>query len=171
MVQAVIIMLYEMFAIFIALEMTATKAWYIYIRQYDQGRKNVIVRPPFLVVLLIFCVLVGIYLTNQNILGRIFYGSRGDQIIPLVGQSGIFFSCVLAPLLSCFSVFLIRVTDKKYVETTSYMKYIWGFVAVWFGLETILNMTINLSWLYIRILPMFATFWLIEKISPKQIEE
>ena len=57
------------------------------------------------------------------------------------------------------------------METTSYMKYIWGFVAVWFGLETILNMTINLSWLYIRILPMFATFWFIEKISPKQIEE
>lgn len=376
MVQAVIIMLYEMFAIFMALEMTATKAWYIYTRQYDQGRKNVIVRPPFLVVLVIFCVLVGIYLTNQNILngniflvndvanevdesiqdvsslvkivwqcitawffvyginrqkdkyavdekrrhvgiaiiymllyviityigqarisrwytlvsaitaifvlislfpgekkkiamttiipvvalilmasalktglgiqrgtgslyslfsklitatsgdayfagpvsvnnaiglskingvglhniiydifnnmpiinhlvdtnnstvylynahlGRIFYGSRGDQIIPLVGQSGIFFSWVLAPLLSCFSVFLIRATDKKYVETTSYMKYIWGFVAVWFGLETILNMTINLSWLYIRILPMFATFWFIEKISPKQIEE
>lgn len=376
MVQAVIIMLYEMFAIFMALEMTATKAWYIYTRQYDQGRKNVIVSPPFLVVLVIFCVLVGIYLTNQNILngniflvndvanevdesiqdvsslvkivwqcitawffvyginrqkdkyavdkkrrhvgiaiiymllyviityigqarisrwytlvsaitaifvlislfpcekkmiamttiipvvalilmasalktglgiqrgtgslyslfsklitptsgdayfagpvsvnnaiglsktngvglhniiydifnnmpiinhlvdtnnstvylynahlGRIFYGSRGDQIIPLVGQSGIFFSWVLAPLLSCFSVFLIRATDKKYVETTSYMKYIWGFVAVWFGLETILNMTINLSWLYIRILPMFATFWFIEKISPKQIEE
>lgn len=376
MVQAVIIMLYEMFAIFMALEMTATKAWYIYTRQYDQGRKNVIVRPPFLVVLVIFCVLVGIYLTNQNILngniflvndvanevdesiqdvsslvkivwqcitawffvyginrqkdkyavdkkrrhvgiaiiymllyviityigqarisrwytlvsaiaaifvlislfpakkktivrttiipvvililiasvlkaglytkggngnvyslisklitpttgdayfagpvsvnnaiglsqtynvgfhniiydifnnmpvvnhfikpgnstvylynaylGRIFNGSGGDQIIPLVGQSGIFFSWVLAPLLSCFSVFLIRATDKKYVETTSYMKYIWGFVAVWFGLETILNMTINLSLLYIRILPMFATFWFIEKISPKQIEE
>lgn len=111
-----------------------------------------------------------VYLYNAH-LGRIFYGSRGDQIIPLVGQSGIFFSWVLAPLLSCFSVFLIRATDKKYVETTSYMKYIWGFVAVWFGLETILNMTINLSWLYIRILPMFATFWFIEKISPKQIEE
>ena len=73
MVQAVIIMLYEMFAIFMALEMTATKAWYIYTRQYDQGRKNVIVRPPFLVVLVILCVLVGIYLTNQNILnGNIF---------------------------------------------------------------------------------------------------
>ena len=376
MVQAVIIMLYEMFAIFMTLEMTATKAWYIYTRQYDQGRKNVIARPPFLVVLVIFCVLVGIYLTNQNILngniflvngvanevdesiqdvsslvkivwqcitawffvyginrqkdkyavdkkrrhvgiaiiymllyviiiyigqarisrwytlvsaitaifvlislfpcekkmiamttivpvgalilmasalktglgiqrgtgslyslfsklitptsgdaylagpvsvnnaiglsktnevgfhniiydifnnmpiinhlvdtnnstaylynaylGRIFYGSRGDQIIPLVGQSGIFFSWIFAPLLSCFSVFLIRSMDKKYVKTTSYVKYIWGFIAVWFGLETILNMTINLSWLYIRILPMFATFWFIEKISPKQIEK
>ena len=51
------------------------------------------------------------------------------------------------------------------------MKYVWGIVAIWFGLETILNMTINLSWLYIRIIPMFATFWFIEKISPKQTEE
>ena len=372
MVQAVIVMLYEMFAVFIVLEVTATKAWYIYTKQYNQGRKSVTVRPPFLVVIVIFCVLVGIYLTNQNILngniflvndvtnevdesiqdvsgmvkivwqcmtawffvyginrqkdkyavdnkrmhvgisimymlmyviityigqarisrwyklvsaitaifvlislfpgekkmiaqttivpvialilmasalksglgferetgslyslfsklitptsgdayfagpvsvnnaiglskadgvglhniiydifnnmpiinhlvdtnnstvylyngylGRIFYGSRGDQIIPLVGQSGIFFSWVLAPLLSCISVLLIRATDKKYVETTSYMKYIWGFVAVWFGLGTILNMTISLSWLYIRIIPMFAIFWFVERVSLK----
>ncbi|RCA11264.1 hypothetical protein EA71_02019 [Enterococcus durans] len=109
------------------------------------------------------------YLYNAY-LGRIFNGSRGDQIISLVGQSGIFFSWVLAPLLSCISVILLRIADKKYVKATSYMKYVWGFVAVWFGLETILNMTINLSWVYIRIIPMFAVFWLIEKISPKQVE-
>ena len=83
----------------------------------------------------------------MDYLGRIFYWFKRRSIIPLVGQSGIFFSWVLAPLLSCISVLLIRATDKKYVETTSYMKYIWGFVAVWFGLGTILNMTISLSWL------------------------
>ena len=376
MVQAVVIMLYEMFAIFMVLELTAIKAWKIYARRYDQGKKNVVVKPPFLVVLIIFCALAGIYLTNQSILngniflvndvanevdesiqdvsslvkivwqcitawvfvyginrqkdkyavdrrrihvgisiifmliymlvtyigqarisrwytlvsaiaaifvlislypaekktiarttiipviililiasvlkaglytqggngnvyslisklitpttgdayfagpvsvnnaiglsqtnkvglhniiydifnnmpvvnhfikprnstvylynaylGRIFNGSGGDQIISLVGQSGIFFSWILAPLLSCISVFLLRAADKKYVETTSYMKYVWGIVAIWFGLETILNMTINLSWLYIRIIPMFVTFWFIEKISPKQTEE
>lgn len=375
MVQAVIIMLYEMFMIFMVLEVTATKAWRIYARQYDQGKKNILVKPPFLVVLIIFCALAGIYLTNQSILngnifqvtnvanefeesiqdvsslvmivwqcitawvfvysinrqkekytvdkrrthvsisiifmlvymlviyigqarisrwytlvsaiaaifvlislfpakkktivrttiipvvililiasvlkaglytkggngnvyslisklitpttgdayfagpvsvnnaiglsqtynvgfhniiyyifnnmpvvnhfikpgnstvylynaylGRIFNGSGGDQIISLVGQSGIFFSWILAPLLSCVSVFFLRAVDKKYVETTTYMKYVWGIVAIWFGLETILNMTINLSWLYIRIIPMFVTFWFIEKISPKQIE-
>lgn len=43
--------------------------------------------------------------------------------------------------------------------------------AVWFGLGTILNMTISLSWLYIRIIPMFAIFWFIERISLKQTEE
>ena len=376
MVQAVVIMLYEMFAIFMALEMTAIKAWRTHARQYEQNKNNIAVKPPFLVVLIIFCALAGIYLTNQSILngkiflvndvanevdesiqdvsslvkiiwqcttawvfvyginrqkdkyavdkrrihvgisivfmlmyilvtyigqarisrwytlvsaiaatfvlislfptekktiarttivpvvililiasvlkaglytkgwngsiysliskliipttvdayfagpvsvnnaiglsqtnkvgfhniiydifnnmpianhfikpgnstvylynaylGRIFNGSGGDQIIPLVGQSGIFFTWILAPLLSCISVFLLRATDKKYVETTSYMKYVWGIVAVWFGLETILNMTINLSWLYIRIIPMFVTFWFIEKISPKQTEE
>lgn len=376
MLQAVMIMLYEMFAIFMTLEVTAIKAWNIYVRECGQNRKNVVVKPPFLIVLVIFCALIGIYLTNQSILngniftindisnqvdesiqdvsslakivwqcitawvfvyginrqkdkyvvdkkrvhlgisimfmlvymivtyisqarisrwytlvsavaaifvlislfpdekktiarttiipviililiatilkaglytkggtdsayslisklitptsgdayfagpvsvnnaiglsrtnkvglhniiydifnnmpvvnhfikpknstvylynaylGRIFNGSGGDQIISLVGQSGIFFSWILAPLLSCISVALLRIADKKYVETTSYMKYVWGIVAIWFGLETILNMTINLSWLYIRIIPMFATFWFIEKISPKQTEE
>ena len=376
MVQAVIIMLYEMLAIFVMLEATAIKAWRIYDRQYDQSNKNVVVKPPFLVVLIIFCALVGIYLTNQSILngdiflvddmaneidesiqdvsslvkivwqcitawvfvyginrqkdrytvdmgrrhvgisivfmliymlvtyigqarisrwytlvsaiaaifvlislfpaekntitrttiipvvililiasvlkaglytkgensnvysliselitpttgdayfagpvsvnnaiglsknnkvglhnilydifnnmpvvnyfikprnstvylynaylGRTFDGSGGDQIISLVGQSGIFFSWILAPLLSCISVFLLRVADKKYIEATNYMKYVWGIVAIWFGLETILNMTINLSWIYIRIIPMFVVFWLIEKISPKQTDE
>lgn len=110
-----------------------------------------------------------VYLYNAY-LGRIFNGSRGDQIIPLAGQSGIFFTWVLAPLLSCISVFLLRIADKKYLETISYVKYVWAIVTVWLGLETILNMTINLSWLYIRIIPMFVTFWLIDKISPKQVE-
>lgn len=107
------------------------------------------------------------YLYNEY-LGRIFDGSRGDQIIPLIGQSGIFFTWILSPLLSCISVILLRLSDKKYMETYSYTKYVWGFVGVWFGVVTILNMTINLSWLYIRILPMFAMFWAMDKISKKK---
>ena len=107
------------------------------------------------------------YLYNDY-LGRIFDGSRGDQIIPLIGQSGIFFTWILSPLLSCISVILLRLSDKKYMETYSYTKYVWGFVGVWFGVVTILNMTINLSWLYIRILPMFAMFWAMDKISKKK---
>lgn len=110
------------------------------------------------------------YLYNSY-LGRIFNSSGGDQIISLVGQSGIFFSWIFAPLLSCISVLFLRFSDKKYLQTTNYMKYIWGFIAIWFGLETILNMTINLSWIYIRIIPMFIIFWLIDKISFKQIKK
>ena len=68
MVQAVVIMLYEMFAIFMALEMTAIKAWRTHARQYEQNKNNIAVKPPFLVVLIIFCALAGIYLTNQSIL-------------------------------------------------------------------------------------------------------
>ena len=73
MLQAVMIMLYEMFAIFMTLEVTAIKAWNIYVRECGQNRKNVVVKPPFLIVLVIFCALIGIYLTNQSILnGNIF---------------------------------------------------------------------------------------------------
>lgn len=73
MVQAVVILLYEMFMIFIVLEVTATKAWRIYARQYDQCKRNILLKPLFLVVLIIFCALAGIYLTNQSILnGNIF---------------------------------------------------------------------------------------------------
>lgn len=108
-----------------------------------------------------------VYLYNLY-LGRIFSNSSGDQIIPLVGQSYIFFGWILSPLLSVVSIILMRIADKQFFYATNYMKYVWAFISIWFGLETILNMTINLSWIYIRIIPLFITFWFIEKISYKQ---
>lgn len=104
-----------------------------------------------------------VYLYNLY-LGRIFSNSSGDQIIPLVGQSYIFFGWILSPLLSVVSIILMRIADKQFFYATNYMKYVWAFISIWFGLETILNMTINLSWIYIRIIPLFITFWFIEKL-------
>lgn len=116
MVQAVIVMLYEMFAVFIVLEVTATKAWYIYTKQYNQGRKSVTVRPPFLVVIVIFCVLVGIYLTNQNILnGNIFLvndvtNEVDESIQDVSGMVKIVWQCMTA----WFFVYGINRQKDKY---------------------------------------------------------
>lgn len=107
-----------------------------------------------------------VYLYNDYI-GRIFNGSRGDQIIPLVGQSIIYFSILFAPLLSVVSVLFFRFADKMFVKTITLSKYVWGIVSVWFGITTILNLTINLSWIYSKIIPMFFIFYLLDKVIPK----
>lgn len=87
-------------------------------------------------------------------IGRAYNGITGDQIIPLVGQSSIYFSYILAPLLSVLSVFLIRYFDRKYHESNTPMIYIFAFTSAWIGVITILNLTIFMSWLYVRIIPL-----------------
>ena len=97
------------------------------------------------------------YLYNQYV-GRIFESGRGDQIIPLVGQSMIFFTPLFAPLLSVISVFVLRFFDKHFKASNDYLKYIYAFAGVWFSVITVLNMTIALSWVYIRIIPLLVVF-------------
>lgn len=107
------------------------------------------------------------YLYNEYI-GRIFGNSPGDQIIPLVGQSYIYFTVVFAPFLSVISIIVLNMCDRFFIRNENFKKFAWAFTAVWFGIETILNMTINLSWIYIRIFPLFAVFWLIDIASPQK---
>lgn len=83
---------------------------------------------------------------------------RRDQIIPLIGQSFTWFGFVFAPLLSMISVALFMNLDVRFHEVYGIDKYKYAFFAVWCGTETVLNMTIWLSWLYIRIIPMFLLF-------------
>ena len=85
---------------------------------------------------------------------------RGDQIIPLVGQSVVWFSYVLAPFLSMFSIVLVKRLDLRYRESSSILTYLYAFTAVWSALMPILNFTIWLSWIYSRIVPAFVLFWL-----------
>lgn len=96
-------------------------------------------------------------------------GDRGDQIIPLVGQSLIYFGLLLSPLLSVISVKLTDYFDVKFNRDVSYLTFINGMIAVWFGVEAqMLNLTINSSWLYIRILPMFVLLFISSKASFKR---
>lgn len=98
-------------------------------------------------------------------IGRL-WGTTGDQIIPLVGQSMIYFGYIFAPLLSIISVFVIRWCDFKTRISNSYMIYIYAFTASWFAVEaSMLNFTINCTWFYIRIIPFAIVLYIAENIA------
>lgn len=111
--------------------------------------------------------LATINLYNQYI-GRFWNGS-GDQIIPLIGQSCIYFSVLFAPLLSCIAVKIVRISDRKYIQAESLDVYIFAFLGAWSAVALILNMTIFLSWMYIRIIPLLLLTVMIEIISTGKI--
>ena len=83
---------------------------------------------------------------------------RGDQIIPLVGQSVVWFSYALTPLLSMFSIVMVKKMDSRFKKSNSILTYLYAFSAVWSALMPILNFTIWLSWIYSRIVPAFVLF-------------
>lgn len=90
------------------------------------------------------------YHAYNAFLGRV--GS--DQIIPLIGQSRIYFGFAFAPLLSVLFVCLSRLCDRLYLKHTCCTTYIFGFLGIWFALiGPMLNLTICCSWLYIRVIP------------------
>lgn len=91
---------------------------------------------------------------------------RGDLIIPLVGQSAIYFGYVFAPVLSAISVIIVIYFDSLYKKSFSYLTYIFAFISIWYGVEAMaLNLTINSNWLFIRILPFFFILWITNKLS------
>lgn len=101
-------------------------------------------------------------------IGRFWNGS-GDQIIPLLGQSLIFFGFVFSPLLSCLSVVLIRKFDRRYMISNSLDVYVYAFLSCWSAVMMILNMTIFLAWMYIRIIPLILLTNIIKIVSNGKI--
>lgn len=97
------------------------------------------------------------------------YMGRGDQILPLVGQSMIYFSYIFTPLLSIISVNLIRYFDYLYRVTVSLEMYMYAFIAVWIGLVIILNFTICMSWFYSIIIPTFMLLKSIELLGSRKV--
>lgn len=95
---------------------------------------------------------------------------RGDQIIPLVGQSFIWFSYLFTPLLTIVSTILVKKNDRLFEKSKGIKTYLYAFLAVWCALMPILNVTIWLSWLYSRIIPAFLLFKILTKKSYKQKE-
>lgn len=83
---------------------------------------------------------------------------RGDQILPLVSQSFIWFGYVFTPLLSVFSVILSKKLDTRFKGSDDITTYLYAFFAIWCALMPILNFTIWLSWIYVRIIPAFLLF-------------
>lgn len=78
---------------------------------------------------------------------------RGDMIVPLSIQSMIYFTSPFFGVLAIIAVALLRKMDERYLQANNGMAFIYGFVAVWFGLIFILNYTICVSWFYAYVIP------------------
>lgn len=103
------------------------------------------------------------YLYNDYI-GRVWEDHVGDQILPLIGQGLFYFGPLLSIILSIISVYFLCVFDYRFGKSRTPYMFIFAFIAAWFGVEMCLNMTINLSWIYIRIIPMMLLFYFSDKI-------
>lgn len=105
-----------------------------------------------------------VYLYNKHI-GRIFNADseQGDQIIPLISQSQVYFGLILAPLLPLLFVWIFSFFDKKYLNTNGYAAFLYSFVSLWCALASILNLTVTINWWWIRILPLMFLMYLIKQ--------
>lgn len=91
---------------------------------------------------------------------------RGDLINPLIGQSATYFGYFLSPILSVLCVYLIFIFDRKYKQTSSYLTYVYAFCAIWFAMvPMMLNLTIGVNWVFIRIIPFYIALYLTNKWS------
>lgn len=104
-----------------------------------------------------------VYLYNQ-FLGRIFtIDGRGDQIIPLIGQGYTYFGYLFAPLLSILCLYFLSYFDSKYTKSSGYYTYLYAFIACWIAVAPVLNLTLILSWIYIRLIPLFVFFSIVKR--------
>lgn len=104
------------------------------------------------------------YQYNKYI-GRIFDedGSQGDQIIPLISQGQTYFGYFLSPTLTLIFIWLFSMFDYRYMNGSGYKTFLFAFIACWCGLSPILNMTINISWWWIRIFPFMIFIYIVER--------
>ena len=88
---------------------------------------------------------------------------RGDLIMPLVGQSMIYFGWPFAPLMSMVSVYFLRVFDRMVFsgQTLAHI-FISAFSGAWLGVATVLNLTVTMSWFGLRIAPFYLLIFLTE---------
>jgi hypothetical protein len=94
------------------------------------------------------------------------YWQRGDLIMPLIGQSMAYFGWPFAPVMSMFSVWFVRFFDRLAYRATSLPHaFIAGFGGAWFGVATVLNVTITMSWVGLRIVPFYFLIWLTELVG------
>lgn len=100
----------------------------------------------------------------NKLAGRIYSpDSQGDQIIPLVSQGQTYFGTIGAPILMIFFIWLFSVYDFKYLTNYGYKTFLYAFIACWCASVLALNLTINISWWWIRILPLMVLIYAVEK--------
>ena len=89
-------------------------------------------------------------------------------IIPLQGQSMIYFGYLFAPLLTILIILLVRHFDKKYKQAHNFMIYFYGFCAIWFAMSMIFtDFTILSAWFFSPILPLYFIFAVFNKSRNK----
>lgn len=94
------------------------------------------------------------------------YLGRGDLIMPIIGQSMIYFGWPFAPVISMVTVYGLRLFDRAFLHSPTLPHvYIAGFAGAWLGIGTILNVTITMSWLGLRIFPFYLLIALVELIG------
>lgn len=91
------------------------------------------------------------------------YWGRGDLIMPLIGQSMIYFGWPFAPAMSMVAVYFLRIFDRLAFTAPSLPHaFIAGFAGAWLGVATVLNLTITMSWFGLRIAPFYLLIQLTE---------
>ena len=82
-----------------------------------------------------------------------------DKICPLIGQSYIYFSIFLCPILPLIFILLSFVFDNKISsETNEIKKYMYSYISIFFALCLCLNMTIMFQSIWLEILPLFLVY-------------
>ncbi len=87
------------------------------------------------------------------------YMGRKDQIIPLVGQSLIYFGPLLSTGLSMLAVIIVRKFDDLYLKGSSAMVFVSSYCAVWTAVIFMLNLTVYVSGFYSTIIPIAIMLW------------
>lgn len=95
---------------------------------------------------------------------------RGDLIMPLIGQSMIYFSWPFAPVMSMVAVYFVRFFDRLFYRARSFPHvFIAGFSGAWFGAALVLNVTITMSWVGLRIVPFYILIAVTELLGKRHI--
>ena len=89
-------------------------------------------------------------------------------IIPLTGQSMIYFGYILAPLLSSIAFFILRKMDLKFKTCDTLFSYVYAFGGCWMAIGMVfLNYTIMNAWLFTYFIPLMTLLYIVSKLGCK----
>lgn len=90
-------------------------------------------------------------------------------ILPLTGQSMIYFGYILAPLLSSIAFLILRKMDRNFKSCNTLFSYVYAFGGCWVAIGMVfLNYTIMNAWLFTYFIPLITLLFFVSKISSKK---
>lgn len=93
---------------------------------------------------------------------------KSGFIIPLTGQSMIYFGYILAPLLSSIAFFILRKMDLKFKTCDTLFSYVYAFGGCWMAIGMVfLNYTIMNAWLFTYFIPLMILLYIVSKLGCK----